>query len=74
MVHSAAATYVSAAACAEGSASAVRDQAKRAQYENYDPLGYALVPLSKRTFSRLGRPAMALLNKLAEYALAGGVV
>ena len=38
------ATYVNAAARAEGSAGAVRDQAKRAQYEKSDPLGYAFVP------------------------------
>ena len=48
--------------------------AKRAQYENSDLLGYAFVPLSTETFGRLGKPAMALLNKLAECASAGGVV
>ena len=31
---------------AEGSAVVVRDHAKRAHYENSDPLGYAFVPLS----------------------------
>ena len=45
-----------------------------AQYENSDPLGYAFVPLSTETFGRLGKPAMALLNKLAECASASGVV
>ena len=37
------------------------------------PLGYAFVPLSTETFGRLGKPAMALLNKLAECASASGV-
>lgn len=74
VVHPAASTYVNAAARAEGSAAAVRDHAKRAQYENSDPLGYAFVPLSTETFGRLGKPAMALLNKLAECASASGVV
>ena len=67
-------TYVNAAARAEGSAAAVRDHAKRAQYENSDPLGYAFVPLSTESFGRLGKPAMALLNKLAQCASACGVV
>ena len=35
---------------------------------------YAFVPLSTETFGRLGKPAMALLNKLAECASASGVV
>ena len=56
---------------AECRAAAVRDQVKRVQYENSDLLGYAFVPM---TFGRLGKPAMALLNKLAECALSGGVV
>ena len=54
MVHLAAATYVNAAAGAGGSAAAVRDHAKRAQYENSDLLGYAFGPLSTETFGRLG--------------------
>ena len=58
----------------EDSAAAVRDRAKCAQYEKSDLLGYAFVPLSTETFSRLGKPAMALLNKLAECAAASGVV
>ena len=74
MVHQAAATYDSAAARDEGSAAAVRDQTRRAKYKNSDPLGYAVVPLSTLTLDRLGKPAMALLNKLAECALAGGGV
>ena len=36
--------------------------------------GYTFVPLSTYTFARLSRPAMALLNKLADCAMAGGVV
>ena len=35
---------------------------------------YACVPLSTETVGRLGKPAMALRNKLGEYASAGGVV
>ena len=34
----------------------------------------AFVPLSTDTFGTLGKPAMALLNKLAECASASGVV
>ena len=74
VVHPAAATYVNAAASAEGSAAAVRAQAKCVQYENSDPLDSAFVLWSTDTFGRLGKPAMAMLNKLAECALAGGVV
>ena len=68
-----AATYVNAAARAEGSAAAVRHQAKHAQYEHSDSLGYAFVPLSTETFGRLVKPGMALLNKLDECALARGI-
>ena len=73
MVHPDAAMYVNTAACAEGSAAALRDQAKRAQHEYFDVLDYAFVPLSTETFGRLGKSAMELLNKLADCALAGGV-
>ena len=73
MVYPAAATYVDAAARAEGSAATVRDQAKHKQNKNSDPLGNASVPLSTGTFGRLGKPAMALLNKLAECPSASGV-
>ena len=74
VVHPASSTYVNAVARAEGSAAALRDQAKRAQYENSDPLGYAFVPLSTEILGRLGKPAMALLNKIAECASSSGVV
>ena len=49
MVHPAPATYVDAGACAEGSTAAVRDQAKRVEYENSDPLGYGFVLLTMET-------------------------
>ena len=55
LAHPAAATYVNAAACAESSKGAVRDQAKLAQYDNSDPVGYTFVPLSTETFGRLGK-------------------
>ena len=74
VVRPAAATYVNAAARAEVSGAAVRDQAKRAQYENFDPLGYAFVLLSTETFARLEKPAMALLDKLSVCTSASGVV
>ena len=45
-----------------------------ANTQNYDLLGYAFVPLSTGTFSRLGKPAAALLNKLAERTSASGAV
>ena len=73
IVHPAADTYVRAAANAAGSAAAVRDQAKRARYETDDPHGYAFIPLSMETYGRMGKPAMELLNKLAETAADGGV-
>ena len=57
VVHPAAATYLNAAARAEDSAAAVRDHAKRAQYENSHLLGYAFVPLATEPFGRLGKPA-----------------
>ena len=65
MVHPAAVTYVNTDARAEDSSAAVRDHAKRAQYENSDLLGYVFVQLSTETFNRLGKPAMALINDLA---------
>ena len=74
VLHPAAVTCVNAAASAEGSAAAVRDQAKRAHHENSGSLGYGFAQLSTESFSWLGKPAMALLNKLAECASAGGVV
>ena len=50
-----------------------KHQAKRVQYQSSDPFGYAFVLLSTDTFGRLGEPAMALLNKRAEWAKAGGI-
>ena len=41
VVHPAASTYFYACAHAEGSAAAVRDQAKHVQYDYLDSLGYA---------------------------------
>ena len=73
VVHPAASTYMHAARV-EGGAAAMRDQAKRAQYESGDPNGYAFVPLSMESFGRLGKPAMQLLNTLATKAVDGGVV
>ena len=74
VVHPAAATYGNAAICTEGSAAAVRYHTKSAQYENSDPFGYAYVPLSTKTFGRLGKPGMALMKKFIDCASAGGVV
>lgn len=74
VIHPAADTYVRAAARTEGSAAAARDQAKRRSYEMNDPNGYAFTPLSTETFGRLGKPAMQLLNTLADEAEAGGGV
>ena len=64
----------------EDSAAAVRDRAKRAQYEKSDLLGYAFVPLSTETFGRIGKPLRKLsvglctgncvLYKRSLYALA----
>ena len=42
--------------------------------ENSDLIGYAFVPLSTKTFSRLSKPAMVLLDNLAECALVSGIV
>ena len=74
VVHPTAATYVNAAACTEGSAAAIREQAKRVRCESSDTLGYAFVLRSTKTFGRLSKPAMALLNNLVGYASAPGVV
>ena len=68
VVHPAAAIHVHAAARAEGSAAAVRDQAKRAQCKNSDSSGHAFVLLWADTFGRLGKQAMALLINLPECA------
>ena len=74
VVHPTAATYVNAAACTEASAAACRDQAKRVRCENSDSLGYAFVLWPTKTFGRLSKPAMALLNNLVGYTSARGVV
>ena len=58
----------------ERGAAAVRFQSKRAQYESADPNGYAFVPPSTKSFERLGKPAMQLLNTLATTAVDGGAV
>ena len=73
VVHPAAETYVQVAAREEGGAAAIRDQQKRTKYSTADPHGYAFIPLSMETFGRLGKPAMQLLNTLAETAADGGV-
>ena len=62
MVLSAAATFVNAAASAEGSAAAVRDNAEHVQYANSDLSHYVFIPLSTESFNRLDKPAMALLK------------
>jgi hypothetical protein len=57
----------------DDAAAAERDRAKRAHYartgvgDSYD-----LVPLSVESFGRLGKPAMGLLNALADVAASGG--
>jgi hypothetical protein len=74
VIHPAAQTYRRAAAREAGSAAAERDRAKRSLYETADPHGYAFCPISIETFGRLGKPAMELLNTLAETAADGGVL
>ena len=56
-----------------GGAAAKRDADKRAKYQTAVPNGYAFTPLSHETFGRLGKPAMELLNKLANVAAESGV-
>jgi hypothetical protein len=70
-VHPAAPTYAAGAAVTDGAAARVR--AKRAHYAQAgvgEP--YDLVPLSVESFGRLGKPAMGLLNALADVAVSGG--
>ena len=57
-----------------GGASPLRDAAKRAKYTSADPNGYVFIPLSMESYSRLGKPAMSMLNTLAATATASGVV
>ena len=68
VVNPAADTYVEAAAREVGSAAAERDRRKREAYRLYDPDAYGFVPLTHESYGRLGKPAMAHLNWLAEAA------
>ena len=73
VIHPTADSYVRAAAQEAGGAAAKRDRDKRANYSSADPNGYAFTPLSMETYGRLGKPAMGLLNTLAETAADAGV-
>ena len=52
----------------------MRDADKRRLYRAHEPDAYDFVPLSHESFGRLGRPAMELLNKLADTAVRCGDV
>ena len=74
VVNPSAATYRREAARTAGSAASVRDAKKWEAYRAYDPDAYDFVPLSHESYGRLGKPAMAHLNKLAEVAARCGEV
>jgi hypothetical protein len=72
-------TNAAGVAAADGAAAAARDRAKRAHYaragvgEACDLQAYdQLVPLSVDSFGHLGKPAMGLLNALADVAASRG--
>jgi hypothetical protein len=75
VVHPAAPTYAAGAAAKNGAAVAAQDRTNRAHYMRAgDGDAYDLVPLSVESFGRLGKPAMCLLNALADVAASSGGV
>ena len=74
VINPAADTYVVAAARGAGAAAAVRDRQKRDAYRLHDPDAYDFVPLTHESYGRLGKPAMAHLNSIAEVASRCGKV
>jgi hypothetical protein len=72
VTHPAANTNVVAAAREPGAAAARRDREKHRQYG--EAQDYDFAPLVVETYGRLGRPAMAMLNALADVAAANGGV
>jgi hypothetical protein len=75
VVHPAAPTYAAGAAAKNGAAVAAQDRTKCAHYmQAGDGDAYDLVPLSVESFGRLGKPAMCLLNALADVAASSGGV
>jgi hypothetical protein len=68
VLHHSAAVCEASAATTNGSVAAARDTAKMRRCSPANPHTCALTPLSVRTFSKLGKPTMQLLNELAETA------
>jgi hypothetical protein len=75
VTHPAVDTYVVAAARAPGAPAARWDREKRRKYDTYgNAQDYDFAALIVETYGRLGRPAMAMLNALADAAAANGGV
>ena len=74
VIHPASDSNATAAATNAGAAAEKRDKEKARTYRNADPMGYNFIPLSTESFGRHGRPAMAFLKKLADYAASSGTV
>ena len=74
VVHPAGETHRQAASVTDGRAAAHRDGVKRRRYGDGNEDVFAFVPLSVETYGRWGRPAMRLLNNMAESAASMGRV
>jgi hypothetical protein len=74
VVHPGASTYVDRAAAMPGAAAAATDLRKTAAYRRGGYQGFTFVPFSVESYGRLGCPAMAFLNELAEVAASSGAV
>lgn len=65
ITHSGASSYCKAAAQMDSATAAPRDAEKRTHYTTYGPSCYRFIPLSAKTFGRLGQPFMTMLTNLA---------
>jgi hypothetical protein len=74
VIHPLSLNVVSLAGTTAGAAASHRDQLKRTAYARVEPYGYAFVPFSVETYSRLGQLAMKLLHLLGDEAAGPGGV
>ena len=65
VIHPGASSYAEKAAKQPGYAADLRADQKRKKYSGAGYEGYTFVPFSVESYGRLGKPAMAFLNKLS---------
>jgi hypothetical protein len=74
VTHRCAKSYVHRAAATPGTPAAARDDEKRRKYARAGTSSYRLVPLTRETYGRMGRPAYEFLVSMADQAASDGTV